>query len=90
MALDIGGVSGCGKSRLASTLAERVEKVGGLFVQGKYDLYFRNEPYFGISQACTEICGHILSLRGSENEGDAEKFATICAALKKEIGDDFH
>lgn len=86
----ISGPSGCGKSRLASTLAERMGngKGGGLFVQGKYDLYFRDEPYFGISQACGELCGHILQLKESGNKEDTEKYEKICGALKTDIGNE--
>ena len=76
------GESGCGKSR--------VERGGGMFVQERYDLYFCDEPYFGISQACCEICGHILQLKESGHEGDAKNFAKICNALKEEIGDKVH
>ena len=87
----IAGTSGCGKSKLASTLADRVEKSGGFFVRGKYDLYFRDEPYFGISQACSEIVGHLLQLNdGGEYHDNSIKFGMVCDLLKKEIGDDFH
>jgi len=86
----ISGPSGCGKTKLACTLSDRVEKSGGLFVRGKYDLYFRDEPYFGISQACDEILGQIFRLKESGDEDDAENFDKICDALRNEIGDNLH
>ncbi|KAL9181855.1 hypothetical protein ACHAXT_012198 [Thalassiosira profunda] len=83
----ISGVSGCGKSRLASTLSDRVEKGGGLFVQGKYDLFFRDEPYFGIGHACSEIVRHLLQLKERGNE----RFEGIRTTLRGEqIGDELH
>ena len=64
----ISGDSGTGKTTLAETLLNPVtQRVGGLFVKGKFDIYRRNEPYSGIAGACREICGRIMSLLKRES-----------------------
>ena len=63
----ISGNSGTGKTALASALAKSVKRLHGLYVQGKFDIYLRDEPYSGIAAACREICGRILLMRDDES-----------------------
>lgn len=67
----ISGLSGTGKTALATSLEKSV-KESGLFVTGKFDLYLRDEPYSGIAQACREICGRIMLLRDRSDDSFAE------------------
>ena len=46
-----------------------VKRLKGLYVQGKFDLYLRDEPYAGISAACREVCGRILQLQDEKAHG---------------------
>jgi pentatricopeptide repeat protein len=79
----ISGYSGTGKTSLAvSALKKATEKLGGLFVRGKFDLNLRNEPYSGINLACSEICGAILQLRIHK----PSEFDQLCSRIKTDLG----
>lgn len=81
----IKGYSGSGKTALVSTLKDPVMKqYRGLYVSGKFDLYLRDaQPYFGIAEACREICREILLLRG-------KFYVQIQEQLTKQLGPDIH
>jgi len=83
----IAGESGSGKSYLASTLNYHINKVGGLIVNGKFDQYFRDQPYTGISQTCSEICSFLLQLKSGDEVG-VKKFERVRDRLKEEIGNE--
>lgn len=76
----ISGNAGTGKTALANALRKSVKKLGGLYVKGKFDLYLRDEPYAGISAACREICGQILTLR------ETDPFDVIRSELIDKLG----
>jgi predicted ATPase len=79
----ISGYSGTGKTSLAvSALKNPTEKLGGLFVRGKFDLNLRNEPYSGINLACCEICGAMLQLRIH----NPSEFEQLCGQIKTDLG----
>lgn len=78
----IKGFSGTGKSALASTLRKPVEKMGGLYVTGKFDLFMRDEPLTGVIAACCQICGAILSLQSTT----PTKFEDIKNLIVSELG----
>jgi histidine kinase len=79
----ISGYSGTGKTALVRhALKKSAEKLGGLFVRGKFDLHLRNEPYSGIAAACTEICEAILQLR----IGKRSVFEPLCSRITTELG----
>ena len=82
----IDGYSGTGKSALASTLRKPVEKLGGLYVNGKFDFYMRDEPLVGVLNACNQICGAILALQWTDKEKFEEIRDEITAVLGSELG----
>ena len=82
----IKGYSGTGKSALASTLRKPVEKLKGLFVSGKFDLYMRDEPLTALASACARICGEILALANSPSQESTLRFETIQNKIIEELG----
>lgn len=70
----ISGYSGTGKTALANHALQKLTmQLGGLYARGKYDLNQRSqEPYSGISAACSEICGAIVELQ-NRNPSRAEE-----------------
>ena len=80
--VEIKGYSGTGKSALVSTLRKPVEKLGGLYVDGKFDLLMRDEPLSGILSACSQICGAILELQRSNRA----KFEDIRKEISSKLG----
>jgi predicted ATPase len=63
-------------------LKSSTEKLGGLFVRGKFDLNLRSQPYSGIAAACAEICAAILKLKSHE----LTIFEQLCCQIKEEVG----
>ena len=70
-----------------------------LFISGKFDSNSKDsDPYTGFSQACRQLCGHIMSLRKNEaarvNEAGGEEpsptaattYNRICQAITTELG----
>ena len=84
----IKGYSGTGKTTLAKAIRSHVvDKHRGLFIIGKYDLYIRDEPYYGIGSACRSVCGELLALRQREMEGGPIRDKQlIFASMHKRIG----
>ena len=80
--VEIKGYSGTGKSALVSTLRKPVEKLGGLYVDGKFDLLMRDEPLTGILSACSQICGAILELQRSNRA----RFEDIRKEISSKLG----
>ena len=56
----LSGPPGTGKTTLACTLREPIERAGGLFVLGKHDIKLQEQPLSGIGLACNELCREIL------------------------------
>ena len=57
----IGGQSGSGKSVLAKSIEQKVLRLGGGFVHGKFENNHHNgEPYTAIGGICREIIGQLL------------------------------
>ena len=57
----VSGVSGCGKTTLARSVAKSATKnVNGLFVEGKFEMSNQGDPYTGIKKACMQLCGELL------------------------------
>lgn len=81
----ISGVSGTGKTSLASTMARTVKHHKGLYLTGKFDLYLRDEPYSGIAAACRELCGEILMLQNDNEKTYQEIRCEIISELGEEI-----
>ncbi|CAB9529845.1 Transcriptional regulator [Seminavis robusta] len=85
------GPSGVGKTALAAQLQEPVQRAGGIYVLGKFDLQQMGEPYSGIQIAMTQLCHSILQLKqfSSENQMvqtvQRQKFATIQAKLMEQL-----
>jgi histidine kinase len=79
----ISGYSGTGKTALTNhALKKSTEKLGGVYVRGKFDLHLRNQPYSGISAACAEICGAIVALRIR----NPSQFEQLCSHITTELG----
>jgi predicted ATPase len=81
--ISISGYSGTGKTALTNHALKRsTEKLGGLYVRGKFDLHLRNQPYSGVSAACAEICGAIgeLQIRNPSH------FEHLCRQIPNELG----
>ncbi|MEI6950065.1 AAA family ATPase [Paraflavisolibacter sp. H34] len=57
----VGGYSGIGKSALVHQLKETVLQEGGLFIEGKFNQFQRNIPYFAFIQAFKEFTAYILT-----------------------------
>ena len=56
----ISGFSGVGKSALVHEIHKPVTKKRGIYIEGKFDQYQRNVPYFAIIQAFTDAINSIL------------------------------
>ncbi|ARD44188.1 trifunctional serine/threonine-protein kinase/ATP-binding protein/hybrid sensor histidine kinase/response regulator [Colwellia sp. PAMC 21821] len=56
----ISGYSGTGKSRLIKELYRPIIAKHGYFIQGKYEQYKKNTPYFALIQAITELVEQLL------------------------------
>ena len=55
------GRSGIGKTVLVEQLREPVRRRNGFFLQGKFNQYFQNVPYFAVRQALAEFCRELLA-----------------------------
>eukprot|EP00980_Cylindrotheca_fusiformis_P013389 scaffold3410_cov141-Cylindrotheca_fusiformis.AAC.32 len=65
----ISGYSGVGKSALARTLQEEVNGMqDGIYVEGKFDLNTRDEPYSAIASAFGEMCNRVLKRQEQSNQ----------------------
>jgi predicted ATPase/two-component sensor histidine kinase len=65
------GDSGVGKTTLVRQLRTTIRDRNGFFIQGKFEQYQRNSPYFAFRQALAELC---LELK-SENEQQRKRWA---------------
>jgi hypothetical protein len=82
----ISGYSGTGKTALANHALKRsTERLGGLYVRGKFDSHLRNQPYSGISAACAEICSAILDLQLRNPSRSEELCRKITLELDSEL-----
>lgn len=64
----IAGHPGVGKTALARDAAPSIRQRNGFFVQGKFDQYQQNTPYFAISQALADLCDQLLSGSSRQRE----------------------
>ncbi len=62
------GSPGVGKTALAQEAAGPILRRNGFFVQGKFDQYQQNTPYFAVSQALTELCDQLLARSARHRE----------------------
>lgn len=74
----ISGYSGIGKSSLVQELHRPIVRERGFFIEGKFDQYKRDIPYFTIGQAFREL---IRQLLGESEERIAEWRARLREAL---------
>lgn len=91
----IEGASGTGKTRLASSaLQSVVRKRGGLYVYGKFDLFLRDEPYYGIAAAGREICGELLQVKRQQQSNGStttiHNSGGLFDQLVEKLGADLH
>lgn len=71
------GPSGMGKTSLINEVQKPLVSCKGIFIQGKYDILRKSEPYFGLSQALKELIYFLLS---------QENIETIKLSLQEAIG----
>lgn len=57
------GYSGVGKTALINEIYKPITEKRGYFVQGKFDQYQRNIPYYALLKAFTEFCNILLTER---------------------------
>ncbi|ASP47854.1 ATP-binding hybrid sensor histidine kinase/response regulator [Cognaticolwellia beringensis] len=69
----ISGYSGSGKSRLIKELYRPIIAKQGYFVQGKYEQYKKNTPYFALIQAISELVEQLLG----ESENSLSNWKSI-------------
>jgi predicted ATPase len=81
MFLLISGDVGTGKTRLAKTLKDPVEKQGGYFLTGKFDQLCRPEPYTAFCMAFTEFTALVIE------RGD-QVIATVRDAIHAAVGNE--
>ncbi len=73
------GQSGVGKTSLVLQLREPVRARNGFFVQGKFEQYQQNIPYFAFKQALAGLCRELMS----DDEARKARFkADILEALE--------
>ena len=83
----IKGYSGTGKSALACTLRNPVKKLGGLYVEGKFDLFLRDDqPFAGVLSACNQICRAILDMQRSSPDDFQAVRSHLASQLRAELG----
>ncbi|CAJ1940791.1 unnamed protein product [Cylindrotheca closterium] len=79
----LGGTSGVGKSSIAKDLKVSMEREKvGYFVEGKFDMNTRDEPYSGVCDALGIICHHIIE----RNQPDS--VAIVRGELEQKLGEE--
>ncbi len=68
----VAGYSGIGKTALVHEVQKPLTQKRGYFVEGKFDLYQRNIPYFAWGQAFDLLMNHLLM----ESEGQLNTWKT--------------
>ena len=58
--VSISGYSGIGKTSLVNRIQEEALAGNGMFLQGKFDQYHSNVPYFAFFEAIKQFCSQIL------------------------------
>lgn len=58
--VSISGYSGIGKTSLVNQLQEEAQRTSGMFLQGKFDQYHANVPYFAFFEAIKQFCSMIF------------------------------
>ncbi|KAL3932910.1 MAG: hypothetical protein SGBAC_010631, partial [Bacillariaceae sp.] len=78
----LGGLSGVGKSSIAKDLKASMEREQvGYFVEGKFDMNTRDEPYSGVCDAFGIICQHIKREKSLS-------VANVRLVLEQELGEE--
>ena len=58
--VSVSGYSGIGKTSLVNQLQEEAHRTSGMFLQGKFDQYHANVPYFCLFRGHQAILQHDL------------------------------
>ena len=58
--VSISGYSGIGKTSLVNQLQEETQRTNGMFLQGKFDQYHANVPYFAFFEAIKQFCSMVF------------------------------
>ncbi|MDC7289159.1 diguanylate cyclase [Blautia schinkii] len=58
--VSISGYSGIGKTSLVNQLREATLRTSGMFLQGKFDQYHANVPYFAFFEAIKQFCSMVF------------------------------
>ncbi|MCB6201636.1 diguanylate cyclase domain-containing protein [Extibacter muris] len=58
--VSISGYSGIGKTSLVNQLQEEALRTSGMFLQGKFDQYHANVPYFAFFEAIKQFCSMVF------------------------------
>jgi len=83
----IKGLSGAGKSSLAKTLENDINRKGqgGAFVEGKFDLTSSDAPYSGIAAAFGAICQFVLDKNNEVSAASTSIAESIVSSLGEEV-----
>jgi len=73
------GSSGVGKTALINELQKPVRERNGFFINGKFEQYQQNIPYFAFRQALAELCSELKS-------GNAQEYSRFKAEILESIG----
>lgn len=79
--VSISGYSGIGKTSLVNQLQEETLRTSGMFLQGKFDQYHANVPYFAFFEAIKQFCSMVFL----EPEEDIRRWKET---LSEHLGDD--
>ena len=74
------GRPGVGKTALVQEVARPIWHRSGFFIQGKFDQYQQNTPYFAFRQALADLCRQLQS-------GDARQRARWKTSILEAVGD---
>ncbi|MCG8480246.1 MAG: response regulator [Spirochaetales bacterium] len=77
----VSGPAGIGKTALIERQRRFIEEAGALFVEGKYDQYYRSTPYQAVAQAIDGIVEYMTSQSSAEKEEWRR-------SLRRTLGDD--
>ena len=87
----VSGVSGTGKTQLASTLKKTVLAQKGFFMQGKCDLQRRVEPYVAFSSVFQQLCRNLKGIFSPKEDSPSSSPLPLLEAgaqLRQELGMD--
>lgn len=79
----VNGYSGIGKTALVNEVKKPITEYDGLFINGKFDQFKKNIPYFGISQAFIKLVDYVLI----ENHSNIQRWRDT---IIDTVGDSLH